>query len=92
MLNDDHHQEHMASNGEALNEYAHNAGMDNPDTAWILHDRDIWLKNPYYAGPPQLHPEDDTYGGAEEDFQAEQARIATIPCKKELPVDDGIPF
>lgn len=39
-------------------EYAHNVGHDNPDQAWILSDRDVWYRNPFYRGPTQPHPED----------------------------------
>lgn len=27
--------------------------------AWLLSDRDVWYRNPYYSGPPQPHPEFD---------------------------------
>ena len=27
---------------------------------WILTDYDVWERNPYYHGPEQQHPEDDT--------------------------------
>lgn len=26
---------------------------------WLLSDRDVWYKNPYYNGPEVPHPEDD---------------------------------
>lgn len=35
-------------------------GMENPDRQWILTDYDVWEKNPFYNGPEQQHPEDDT--------------------------------
>ena len=41
-----------------FNDYAWNHGQLDPETAWILHPFDIWLKNPHYAGPPVKHPED----------------------------------
>lgn len=49
----------LATNSEALAEFAWNAGMDNPDKAWLLHDWDIWVANPHYAGVRPPHPEDD---------------------------------
>jgi len=41
-------------------EYAENVGSDNRDRAWILSDRDVWYRNPYYTGPAVPHPEDYT--------------------------------
>lgn len=35
-------------------------GMENPDSQWVLTGYDVWEKNPYYHGPDQQHPEDDT--------------------------------
>lgn len=51
----------MATYSEAMVEFGYNAGMDNPDVAWILTNYDVWVKNPHYQGPPQPHPEDDYY-------------------------------
>lgn len=51
----------LATEASADREYAHNAGMDNPDQAWILSDRDVWYKNPFYRGPAVPHPEEDEY-------------------------------
>lgn len=53
--------EHPATGGESLAEFARNAGMDNPDRAWLLDPRDVWVANPCYSGPPVPHPEDDSY-------------------------------
>jgi hypothetical protein len=35
-------------------------GMENPDRQWILSDYDVWERNPFYSGPEQQHPEDNT--------------------------------
>jgi hypothetical protein len=35
-------------------------GMENPDRQWILSGYDVWERNPFYHGPEQQHPEDDT--------------------------------
>lgn len=51
-------EDRIASNSEALAEYAANAGEDRPDCAWILTDWDVWVPNPKYRGPPVPHPED----------------------------------
>ena len=43
---------------EADAHYAHEKGRDRPDLCWILSDRDVWYRNPYYIGPDEPHPED----------------------------------
>lgn len=48
----------MSFEQEADLEYAHNVGRQYPTCAWILSDRDVWYRNPFYSGPPQPHPED----------------------------------
>jgi hypothetical protein len=48
-----------ASYSDACREYAHNAGCDRPESAWILTPWDTWEKNPNYSGPPARHPDDD---------------------------------
>jgi hypothetical protein len=48
-----------ATANESMNEYARNFGMDHPTHCWILDPRDVWMKNPYYTGPMQPHPEDE---------------------------------
>jgi len=52
-------EDHIATGSESLREFAHNAGMDNPDRAWLLDSRDVWVANPFYSGPAVPHPEDD---------------------------------
>jgi hypothetical protein len=37
-------------------------GAGRPERAWILSDRDVWYRNPFYTGPAVRHPEDDDYG------------------------------
>lgn len=48
----------LATVTEACREYARNAGMDDPDRAWILTPWDSWERNPFYRGPAVRHPED----------------------------------
>ena len=58
----------LATVADSVREYARNVGHDRTDCAWVLSPFDTWERNPFYAGPPQPHPEDD-YAGAEiEDF------------------------
>lgn len=49
---------HLATVAEADAEYARNVGMETPERAWILSDRDVWYRNPAYTGPAVPHPED----------------------------------
>lgn len=49
----------LATRSEAVNEWAWNAGRDVPYRAWMLHDWDVWVKNPHYTGPAVSHPEGD---------------------------------
>lgn len=51
--------ERVATDAEAVREMAYNVGAERPDRAWLLDDRDVWVKNPHYVGPPVRHPEDD---------------------------------
>lgn len=45
----------------SMREHAACVGADNPGRAWILTDYDVYVPNPFYTGPPQLHPEDACY-------------------------------
>mgnify|MGYP003387726444 CR=1 FL=1 len=56
----------MYASTESDREFARNAGMDDPDRAWILAPSDAWYPNPFYSGPPVNHPEDDSDYGPEE--------------------------
>jgi len=47
----------LATDSDAMYEYARNVGKERPDIAWILDPRDVWMKNPFYQGPPVPHPE-----------------------------------
>lgn len=55
----DEEETFLATEAEADHEYAHEVGRDNPDSAWILSDRDVWYPNPFYRGEPQPHPESE---------------------------------
>lgn len=52
-------EDHLATGGESLAEFARNAGQDHPERAWLLDGRDVWVANPFYVGPPVPHPESD---------------------------------
>lgn len=49
----------MSIQSEADQQYAFEAGRERRDSAWILSDRDVWYRNPFYRGPPQPHPDDE---------------------------------
>lgn len=53
-------EERVATEREAMTEMAWNMGHQQADRAWLLDDRDVWVRNPHYSGPPQRHPEDDS--------------------------------
>ena len=38
---------------------AREIGEQNQDRCWILSDRDVWYRNPYYTGPVRPHPEEE---------------------------------
>lgn len=48
----------LANHSDAMREFAENAGGIFPESAWLLTDYDVWVRNPHYRGPPQPHPED----------------------------------
>lgn len=50
-----------ATIAQADAEYATNVGAQRRDVCWILSDRDVWYRNPYYKGPAEPHPEASNY-------------------------------
>lgn len=52
-------EERVATEAEAVAEMAWNVGHQQADRAWLLDDRDVWVRNPHYRGAPVRHPEDD---------------------------------
>jgi hypothetical protein len=98
----------LATPADAVREWVHNVGRENPDQAWFCSNYDTWEKNPFYAGPPVRHPEDDSEDYADAN---EPAREGSIPAERddapffeegegpgavrtpvEVDYDDGIPF
>lgn len=48
----------LATPRDAIYEWARNC--DAPaDQEWLLHDRDVWVRNPRYTGKPGPHPEEN---------------------------------
>ncbi len=88
---------------EADAQYAHEKGRDSRQSAWILSDRDVWYRNPFYQGPAVPHPEDYEDYDAQADFGPEpeyndrgQVLLAgDKPALAPAPyddLDDDIPF
>lgn len=57
---EEHLNFHYSTESESDRGEAVALGYEHPLLAWILTDRDVWHKNPYYSGPPVRHPEDDS--------------------------------
>jgi hypothetical protein len=70
-----------ASVSESISQWARVCGHECKDRAWLLHDRDVWVPNPSYDGPPQPHPEEE-----HDIFMAEEYRKAQLiePLSSEL--------
>jgi hypothetical protein len=96
----DERESRLASPSEAIAEFGRNAGMDNPDQAWLLHDWDVWVKNPFYSGPPVPHPESDWEGPYDDAEEGVEAPGFDSPSRNDeyfkssgaAEMDDDIPF
>jgi len=75
----------LATDRDSCLEYARNAGMDNPDRAWINTPQDTWERNPFYHGPAVPHPEADEY-------EYEGAEGRDTPQTYTVAEDGEIPF
>jgi hypothetical protein len=87
----------LASPAEAVDEFARNIGGEYPDRAWLLHDWDVWVKNPAYVGPPVPHPESDWEGPYDEGAEAPgfddpKAPEGAAEFDPGADYDDDIPF
>ena len=54
---EDHFYDRVATPAESVREWAWNYGAEVPDQCWLLHDYDVWVRNPHYNGPDVTHPE-----------------------------------
>jgi hypothetical protein len=79
----DERDERLATPQEAVSEFAWNAGAEHAEQAWLLHDWDVWVKNPHYSGPPVPHPESDPL-----DYEAADPGDRPYP----VDLDDYVPF
>lgn len=54
--------EFFSSESEADRAYAAAVGAEHPDREWVLSDRDVWYRNPYFTGTrTEGHPEDEPF-------------------------------
>lgn len=58
---------HVATDTELDNAEARELGVVDRTCEYVLTDRDVWHKNPYYTGKPGRHPEDDHYDEDEDE-------------------------
>jgi hypothetical protein len=86
----------LATDDDAVQEFARNAGAENQDREWLLTSYDIWVKNPFYAGAPGRHPEADWHDDEEFVLHLETNQMVEVPFASALlPADsweDDIPF
>ena len=75
-----------ATEWDAVQERARNGGEGRPDQCWLLDDRDVWVRNPWFEGVPTRHPEDDGYEGDEEVPDPRPPYVAPAEA------DDDFPF
>lgn len=64
----DQEEDRLATMAEADEEYVRTVGADLEGQAWILSDRDVWYRNPFYRGPAVPHPEMDIYEDEDDDI------------------------
>lgn len=77
---------------EAIQEQRQIFGMENPHRQWILTSWDTWETNPFYCGPEQQHPEDDTPHEIWLAGQQERSQLPPPPAEIYIDEDDEIPF
>lgn len=72
-------------------------GYNEPDSEWILTNRDVWHKNPYFTGTPSgRHPEDDQEWQEENNAEEEDPLLGALERMgirvADIADDDDIPF
>ena len=87
----------LATETEAMYEFASTVGYARRDRAGLLTDYDVWVANPAYAGPPQPHQE--SYEDALDGFDRHEAAMNPASVEPGFPRqsfhgfdDDEIPF
>jgi len=63
----------------------HRAQRGEKPRPWILSDRDVWYKNPFYQGPPVPHPESSEAQWTDEDW----AEAVIKAAKSGQPITEG---
>lgn len=69
----EYEEDMLATPMDAVREWVSVVGANHPDRAWLCHDYDVWVANPWYVGPPVRHPED-----YDEDFE-QGDYVAAVP-------------
>jgi hypothetical protein len=73
-------------------------GEEDPSRAWVLTDRDVWHRNPFYCGPAVPHPEwNDGQWIEEEELLRFQAELASESLADDMEplygdLNDDLPF
>lgn len=81
---------HTSSQGEWDRADAWQRGEESPESPWVLTDRDVWHKNPYFdtkGFPYPPHPEDES----EEFLGPWLPYVPAVPVS-EFPELDDCPF
>lgn len=86
----EHYDFHYPSLSEINREMARHIGEANQDKQWVLTDFDVWERNPFYNGPEQPHPEDESFYYEESDKIP--ATLTNVNLEELELSDDEIPF
>lgn len=85
----------IATPSESVREWAWNVGFERRDQEWMLHDWDVWVRNPHFTGKPGPHPEDATLDEDRASFLADAVddlRADALGNGGFFVIDDDIPF
>lgn len=75
----DNDYNYYSSPAESMKVWAWEVGQDHTDKEYLLHDFDVWMKNPHFTGRPGPHPEDDPSQWAAENFFSDGTPVMEDP-------------
>lgn len=55
-------EDRMATEQDAVREWAYNFGATCPEKEWLASNYDTWERNPHFTGTPGRYPEDSEDG------------------------------
>ena len=58
MFDDTERNDELATDADWDRLDAQQRSEENPDKEYVLTDRDVWHRNPFYTGAPGPHPDD----------------------------------